>query len=119
MPLDERLPIDDAVALDILFISCDESPELHEALLEIGGKFPEASLPEKYRAADRAIRRLHEMGLIEFYQSRFSPEGDISFEALDLTADEVLENPAHWCPGRYGYTITPKGERATLEPGAV
>ena len=123
MSLDDKPTIDDSVALDLLFVYCDEGPGLYEAMMAIHGRFPESTLLEKYRAASRAIRRLHEMGLIEFYREVSYPNGRVEYETLGLSADEVLEQPHYWYPacgsGRYGYTITPKGERTTLEPGAV
>ena len=124
MPPDDRALIDDAVALRTLLASSNEGGTgLYEAIWEFNTKFPEAALSEKYRAASRALRRLHEMSLIEFYRERFDRNGDDRFKTLTISTDEVLEQPVHWYlsydGAQIGFNATPKGEQANLEPGAA
>ena len=69
---------------------------LYELIWELNSKFPEATLGEKYGAAERASRKLLDLGWVRLYRTDLSWQ---RFEELDTpSAKEALSDPTSWYP---------------------
>jgi len=72
---------------------------LYELIWELNAKFPETTLAEKYGAAERAARKLLDLGWLSLYRT---DPGWKSFRELDRTfAEEELSDPTSWYPVKH------------------
>jgi hypothetical protein len=93
---------------------------LYEAVWELNSSYPDASLGEKYDAAEGAICGLLSSGLIVLYKVNVSEtmhlDSYLPIEKSD--SGHLLENPVSWYPEYKGerivFAATDKGERVYL-----
>jgi hypothetical protein len=84
---------------------------LYELIWELNSLFPDASVGEKYGAAERAARKLLDLGWIRLYQNDLKLE---RFEELDPTsAKDALSDPTSWYPVK-SWTSESEGVRIVL-----
>ncbi len=69
---------------------------LYELIWVLNTKFPDAPLGEKYSAAERATRKLLDLGWVRLYRTDLRWQ---RFEELDTSsAKEALSEPTSWYP---------------------
>src|SRR5919112_2852751 len=81
----------------ILLASANEDyTGLYELIWELNTKLPDATLGEKYEAAERATRKLLDLGWVRLYCTDLRLQ---RFEELDTpSAKEALSEPTSWYP---------------------
>ena len=87
--------ISDERTEQILLLAANEDyTGLYELIWDLNSLFPDASLGEKYDAAERAARKLLDLGWIRLYQADLRWE---RFEELDIaSAKATLSDPTSW-----------------------
>jgi len=93
---------------------------LYEAVWELNSSYPDASLGEKYAAAEDAIRALLSSGLVALYKVNVSEtmhlDRYLPIEKSD--SGHLLGNPVSWYPEYNGerivFAATDEGERVYL-----
>jgi predicted amidohydrolase YtcJ len=120
--MDEQINIDKAEHI-LLVLAVEDYSGLYEAIWDLNGKYPAATLGMKYEVAERAIRSLHSKGLIEFHRMIFSEDYSThKYEPLEESKlDETLSNPISWYPDynyiRIVFTSTQKGDQVFFSGG--
>jgi hypothetical protein len=93
---------------------------LYEAVWELNSAYPEASLGEKYDAAESAIRALLSKGLASLYKVNVSDamQLDKYVPLENACIGSLLENPSSWYPEYHGerivFAATDEGEKVYL-----
>ena len=97
--------IDDSRPEEILLSTATEDHHgLYEAVWELNSRFPDASLSEKYRAANSALLSLSAAGHIELYQQRVDGE-EQAISVLTAPVADLLANPVSWYPEHQGVQV--------------
>jgi hypothetical protein len=88
--------MDPAKVRTLVLLNASEEAGLFEVVWNLGSKFPESNLWQRYQAADAAIRELSEQGWIELFTMRWMPSAD-EYERIHLNAvPSMLQQPQSW-----------------------
>ena len=91
----------------LLHAAIDDYTGLYEAVWELNSSYPEASLGEKYDAAESALRTLLSKGLVALYKVNVSETMDIDRYIAIETSEigHIVQNPVSWYPDYNGERI--------------
>ena len=89
--------MDPMAVRDLVLLNASEEAGLFEVIWDLGSKFPESDLWQRYQAADAAIHELLKQGWIELFTMRWMPSAEADYERIHPNAvPSMLQQPQSW-----------------------